>query len=236
MEENKNKSISSYIWLVVRIILYIVLALIILAFIVGIRPYSVITGSMYPSIKINDIILVDTSVKKDSLEVGDIVTFRVTDNMIITHRIIEVTTDGEGNLVYIQQGDSTADSSATQIKPSQVIGKVLTINGKPVKFDGLGSFIKFLQKNIILVVLLIVGIFVIINVLGGLKEQRHEIRDEHQGVNSGNGGAVEGEIIINSEDIDNENTRINKDSAESSNASSAVEDIEKQINTTNSKK
>ena len=88
----------------------------------GYSFFKVTTGSMDPTIKENDIIIVSTN---DTYNVNDIITYH-DDANFITHRIITM----DGNTL-ITKGDAN-NATDQEVNKSDVIGKVVKI------FSGLG--------------------------------------------------------------------------------------------------
>lgn len=88
----------------------------------GIRVFRIASGSMEPGLKINDLIIIKNS---DNYNVNDIITFKDTNNMYITHRIIEIngdsiTTKGDNN--------NTEDEPITK---NDIVGKLVYKLGIP---------------------------------------------------------------------------------------------------------
>lgn len=85
--------------------------------------YVVLSGSMVPFFRAGDVIFVD-SVPSDSLQVGDVVTFRAKpgSNVLITHRVTEVLEEG-GRVRYRTQGDANSDPDPFLVTPEMVVGK-----------------------------------------------------------------------------------------------------------------
>lgn len=96
----------------------------------------VYSDSMEPLIHVNDAFLVLPAQK---LDVGDIIMYRpvVLQAPYITHRIVGFGDDG-----YITKGDNSAykdqESAEPQVRPERVVGRVVTVNGRPVLIPGLG--------------------------------------------------------------------------------------------------
>lgn len=88
----------------------------------GYSFFKVTTGSMDPTIKENDIIIVSTN---DTYNVNDIITYQ-DDANFITHRIITM----DGNTL-ITKGDAN-NATDQEVNKSDVIGKVVKV------FSGLG--------------------------------------------------------------------------------------------------
>ena len=110
---------------------------------------KVVSGSMEPTIHVNDIIFIK---KEYSYEIGDIVTFEVGEELV-THRIIKE----EGNGV-ITKGDNNNAEDGLILKES-IIGRVVGTS------KILGVFIDIILKPIpmICIFVFMIIIFIIIN-------------------------------------------------------------------------
>ncbi len=86
----------------------------------GIKTFVVQSGSMEPSIKTGGVVVVKPM---DSYAVGDVITFgpRTKTKSPTTHRIIEVTADGN----YVTKGDANSDQDLRTVSHYEVIGRVL---------------------------------------------------------------------------------------------------------------
>lgn len=72
----------------------------------GYQFYQIESGSMEPTLVIGDIILSKKYDTSQDLAINDIITFKTIEGMTVTHRIVEVTTDDAGQLVYKTKGDN----------------------------------------------------------------------------------------------------------------------------------
>ena len=106
----------------------------------GYTFFEIASGSMKPTLQINDIILV--KITKDNLKKGDIIAFQ-TDNAIITHRILYI----DGNIITVK-GDSN-NVVDKPITTEQVIGKEVKI------FHKLGIWKKVFSEPKIIIALFI---------------------------------------------------------------------------------
>ena len=102
----------------------------------GIKTFSIVSGSMKPTINIDDIIIVKEC-GMEELEINDIITFNV-DNELITHRIIN-TEYIDNNLIYTTKGDNNEVTDIKKITYNQIEGKYV---GKIPKLGKLLNFIK----------------------------------------------------------------------------------------------
>lgn len=90
---------------------------------IGLTPYTVLSGSMEPTYPVGSIVYVQ-KVDPSTLKVGDPVTIYLTGNVIATHRIIEVHNEGTPELGFRTKGD--ANETEDGITPATaVIGKVV---------------------------------------------------------------------------------------------------------------
>ena len=81
----------------------------------GFRVYRIVSGSMSPTININDIVIVK---KQNKYKIGDIVTYKI-DNDFVTHRIISM-----DNNQVITKGDAN-NVCDDKIDKDSIIGKVI---------------------------------------------------------------------------------------------------------------
>ena len=112
----------------------------------GYAILEVVSGSMEPTIKIGDIIIIDT--KNKDYKKDDIVTFTDVNNAFVTHRIIEI-----NNNKMITKGDAN-DSNDDATETSKIIGRYV------YKLTGLGAIIASFRSPITLTIILIMGIII----------------------------------------------------------------------------
>jgi len=110
------------------------------------RFIYVFSESMEPTINVNDGFLVWPSF---NYEVNDIVVFRPVklEANLITHRIVGSNRDG-----FITKGDNSPvtdqASGEPALKGNRILGRVFTINGKPLIIPGLGNIYESMQKKL----------------------------------------------------------------------------------------
>ncbi|WP_318249312.1 signal peptidase I [Geoglobus acetivorans] len=84
----------------------------------------VLSGSMVPVIYPGDIVLVFEK-NPEELSVGDIITFRSPDgreNVLITHRIINITKEDDGSLVFRTKGDAVEEPDPFTVHEDDIVG------------------------------------------------------------------------------------------------------------------
>lgn len=114
----------------------------------GYTYLEVVSGSMEPTIKIGDLILINTNIDNYDYHVDDIITFRDEAGSLVTHRIIKV----EENTV-VTQGDANNATDGDILK-KDIVGIYVK------KFVAIGSLLNSLKNPVILVIILTIGILI----------------------------------------------------------------------------
>lgn len=78
--------------------------------ILGYQFYQIESGSMEPTFEIGDLIISRKYDGEQELNVNDIITFHTTQNMTVTHRIVELVEDENGQTAYRTKGDNPDNS------------------------------------------------------------------------------------------------------------------------------
>lgn len=82
------------------------------------RIFLIMSASMAPELPVGSIIIVDTL--QADVETGDIVSFRLSDDTIVTHRITDRSPSG-----WITKGDANEDVDTVRVKQENIIGRVV---------------------------------------------------------------------------------------------------------------
>lgn len=107
-------------WIVSTIIIFIVISF--GAGFFNVKPVVILSGSMEPSIKPGDMVIIDTADINDITK-GDIIEFKVLNNSVI-HRVVKIVYEN-GNRRYITKGDANKKEDKYIVTDSQVIGKYI---------------------------------------------------------------------------------------------------------------
>lgn len=91
---------------------------------IGLQPFVVLSGSMEPTYHVGSLVYVK-SVDYKELEVGDPITYMLSEDTVVTHRIIEVLVDEEDpdTIRYFTQGDANDVPDGTSVHYKNIIGK-----------------------------------------------------------------------------------------------------------------
>ncbi len=139
----------------------------------GFKILQVMSGSMSGEFETGDTILIKNVKNERKLKVGDVVTFRVEKNTLVTHRIVDIT-KVDNKLMYTTKGDANNTEDSDKINISEIEGiyikKIITI----------GKIIKFMQKPYGMIITFTIPILLIIVIINKekIKEEKRNIRRE----------------------------------------------------------
>ncbi len=170
----------------------------------GYKLNSVITQSMEPTIDKGDIVITENvtyvpegatvidedpdAIRAEDLKVGDIITFYSTDPSIYgqlnTHRIMEITTDEDGNLAFVTKGDNNPIEDRELALATNVYGRyagTIPFLGSLFEFikdeSGIGYFTIILIPFLLLIVIQVVKF---VKLMRKYRKEQQEILDEQR--------------------------------------------------------
>ena len=115
---SKICNILSYILI---ICLLIIAGLLFVPRILGYEVLAVVSGSMEPTISVGSLVYAK-DIDFSDYKVGDIVTYRLSDETLVTHRVVEVNSDGTE---LTMKGDANQTNDGIKVNDSNVVGKVM---------------------------------------------------------------------------------------------------------------
>jgi len=89
----------------------------------GYQPMIVLSGSMEPALKTGDIVVVK-KITPELIKEGDVITFQVAEDVIITHRVKKVVTT-VGGVSFKTKGDANRIEDGSMISEQQLLGRVV---------------------------------------------------------------------------------------------------------------
>ncbi len=110
----------------------------------GYAVLEVVSGSMEPTIKVGDIIIINT--KNSDYKAGDIITFYDVNGSFVTHRLVNI---GDGKM--ITKGDAN-DSEDEEMDSKNIVGKYVT------KINGGGKLMASLKNPFVMLLIMVIGI------------------------------------------------------------------------------
>lgn len=131
------KLVSTVIFTMILLLMFLLVGIRIF----GLQPYTVLSGSMESVYPTGSIIYVK-SVNPKNLAEGDIITFKMANGIVATHRIVELVPDDNGNTVSFRtKGDENDIADGSLVKYEAVIGQPQFCIAK------LGYFATFLKRK-----------------------------------------------------------------------------------------
>ncbi len=127
----------------------------------GYKNFIVLTGSMEPTLRMGDIVIVKetTNIKKD-----DVIAFREK-NSVVTHRVFEIHKENDREF-YVTKGDANSDVDLGLVAKEDIEGKYC------FKIPFLGLIILFIQKPIGIITLFVtLGLFLLVTSIMPDKDQ-----------------------------------------------------------------
>lgn len=116
--------------------------------IMGYSQFIVTSGSMQPTFKVGDVVVVKSGA---DYEIGDVITFRLNDSEeLVTHRIVGSNSGG-----FITRGDANNVVDDTLQTSDNIVGKV------QMSIPEIGNLLMFLKTPFGVLVLIVVGFLLI---------------------------------------------------------------------------
>lgn len=94
--------------------------ILVIIYLCGIRLYHVRSGSMGELLPVGCVCFVSTYSKYDSVEVGDVISFKADDDMFVTHRAVRITPEG-----ITTKGDENNTEDPDAVTKDNYIGKTV---------------------------------------------------------------------------------------------------------------
>ncbi|MGB9840454.1 signal peptidase I [Thermovenabulum sp.] len=91
-----------------------------MAFVLGYKPLTVLSGSMAPLLMPGDVVVIK-KVNPNDIKKGDIITFITNDNVLITHRVTEII-DKDGKRLFETKGDANNVEDSKLVTSDNIIG------------------------------------------------------------------------------------------------------------------
>ena len=115
----------------------------------GYKPMIVLTDSMFPVIEKGDIIISE-EIDPKKVEIGDVISFKdpasfngKDDFSVVTHRVVDITKDEEGKLLFITKGDFNHTYDKEPVPAANLVGVYEDVNGDSIKEVEVGDLITF---------------------------------------------------------------------------------------------
>lgn len=170
------------VWRVLKTISTLLVALIVILAImlvgvrlVNVQVFTVLSGSMEPTYHVGALLYVK-EVDTDTLQIGDPITYAMSDNTIVTHRIVDIipADDGSGTVFYQTKGDANNVVDGTLTADVNVLGKPI------FSIPKLGYMLTFVQRppglyvGIVVCAVIIFFVFALDMLANEAKKENHK--------------------------------------------------------------
>ena len=181
--------------------------------------FRVITGSMEPSISVGELIMTD-NINIEEVKVGDVVCFHLrASNMygaVITHRVVDVFFDEDGQVRLTTRGDANLSIDAEFVTSENFIGKMVWSSGK----SAASNIIAFLSSSAGFFTCIVIPCILIL--LGILQENARTMKREidilvEKIKQNENSNLIDKKIILDQEEYNQMRERIRKELLEEMN-------------------
>lgn len=116
------------------------------------RTFVVQSGSMEPSIMTGDIIII---VPQLAYTISDVITFKGSEDRVITHRIIKEESTAE-EILFVTKGDANRETDTEVVPLERIVGKVILVVPK------LGYFVTFGKSLYGIIALIVIPAAIIV--------------------------------------------------------------------------
>ena len=116
-------NVLSWVLVVLVVLLAVALAGVRL---LGLRPFAVLSGSMEPEYHVGSLVYVKKTAAAD-IRVGDVITFMMDENTVVTHRVTEIVPDESDadTLRFRTKGDGNDTEDGNLVHYKNVLGRVV---------------------------------------------------------------------------------------------------------------
>ena len=113
------KKICGFLSGALLIVLAVLAGILIIPKIMGYEEMAVLTGSMEPNYPVGSLIFVKEE-DPENLKVGDVITYRLDEDTVVTHRIVEINQEEQ---TVTTKGDANSDNDGSPVSYPNIVGK-----------------------------------------------------------------------------------------------------------------
>jgi signal peptidase I len=112
-------------WIVAVALFGLILVLVVVPRLTGATPYTILTGSMVPTMPPGTIVVTRPE-PFSSIRVGDVLTYQIASGQpaVVTHRVIGINVEANGSQTLTMKGDANPSPDLKRVIPTQVRGVV----------------------------------------------------------------------------------------------------------------
>ncbi len=139
--------------------------------------YTIVSPSMVPNINVYDVVIDVKLEKPEDVKINDVITFNSSipgvEGGTITHRVIAISKDKEGNYYYKTKGDNNLVDDGVDVSFNSIVGKVA------LRIPGLGKVQSFMASSMgWLMFILVPALYIIIKDILRIIKNKNEEKQE----------------------------------------------------------
>lgn len=98
----------------------LVVLLFLIPWVIGIKPFVVLSGSMHPELPVGTVVYANTYVKPEEIKAGEVIVFKL-DKTYVAHRAIGINEDN----TFTTKGDANETEDVAPVKFDSYVGKAV---------------------------------------------------------------------------------------------------------------
>jgi signal peptidase I len=112
-------------WIIAGLLFALILVLVVVPRLTGSTPYTILTGSMVPTMPPGTIVVTRPE-PFSVIRVGDVLTYQIASGQpaVVTHRVLGINVEADGSQTLTMKGDANPSPDLKRVIPKQVRGVV----------------------------------------------------------------------------------------------------------------
>lgn len=117
--------LNGFSWAVLALVALLAIVVVVVPFVTGAKPYTVLTGSMVPHYSPGTLVVVKPA-DVSEINLGDVITYQLESGRpeVVTHRVVAVGAAADGEPLFITRGDANDADDPEPVMPVQIVGKL----------------------------------------------------------------------------------------------------------------
>lgn len=145
----------------------------------GYSFFRIVTPSMEPNLNVDEVIITK-NVPMAQVNTGDIISFKSQSadmfGIIITHRVVQIDTDENGDILFVTKGDANLSIDGRYVKKNNYVGKMIWSSGNSL-ISSVMAFVSSSYGFIACVILPTILLFILIlnSSISNIKRNMNEL-------------------------------------------------------------
>ncbi|MHC2997786.1 hypothetical protein OB08_00170 [Microbacterium sp. HJ5] len=117
--------LTGFSWAILALVALLAIVVVVVPFVTGSKPYTVLTGSMAPQYPPGTLVVVKPA-GIDEINLRDVITYQLESGRpeVVTHRVVAVGAAADGEPLLITRGDANDADDPDPVREVQIVGKL----------------------------------------------------------------------------------------------------------------